>query len=67
MALTEIERELNNLRRLLRDAREWNWIDYNESSDEERDTCPDLKTLDAEISAALSGTGFQIPRCVEGI
>lgn len=67
MALTEIERELNNLRRLLRDAREWNWIDYDEASDEERDTYPDLKTLDAEISAALAGTGFQIPRRHGGI
>ena len=56
MALTEIERELNNLRRLLSEARNWNWIDYCETDD---DVPKDLVRLDVDIDIALEGTGFK--------
>lgn len=56
MALTEIERELNKLRRLLREAREWNWIDYDETVDDDR--IDRMMGLDAEITEALEGTVF---------
>jgi len=58
MALTEIERELNKLRRLLSEARGWNWIDFEETDPEDREMLPDLVRLDSEITEALEGTVF---------
>ena len=64
MALTEIERELNHLRRLLRDARGWNWVDFHDrlqtaaGREEVEAHLPSLVKLDREISDALDGTGF---------
>lgn len=59
MALTEIERELNKLRRLLSEARDWNWLDFDETCPEDRETLPGLVQLDREITEALEGTGFK--------
>lgn len=61
--MTEIERELNNLRRLLSDARRWNWIDFAEMTEtqeglaEARLTLPDLVDLDLKIAEA-TGEGL---------
>ena len=53
----QLEVEVLRLRRMLKDARQWNWIDFDEADDNEREGLTEMTFLDREISDTLSDGG----------
>ena len=53
----QLEAEVLRLRRMLKDARQWNWIDFDEADDDEREGLTEMTFLDREISDTLSDGG----------
>lgn len=59
--MTEVERELNHLRFLLMESRNWDWVSYRDTIETpdgraEAEKCfPALVALDAVITSALKG------------
>lgn len=54
--LDALRAEVNRLRRLLKEAREWNWIDFDETNEDERQCLQSLVALDEEITDALTAS-----------
>ena len=53
----ELEAEVMRLRRMLIEARQWNWIDFDEADEDERECLTEMTFLDREISEAVSLNG----------
>ena len=53
--LPDLEDEVLRLRRMLIEARQWNWIDFDEADDDEREGLTEMIFLDREISDLTNG------------